>query len=526
MDRRQWLTGGAALALSPLIVPQSARAAIDFDAIDRIKTEGLRAKSSKVMETASYLTDVLGPRLSGSPAAQTSGEWVVKRMREWGFDGAMLEPWPADTSGQNNGFPRGWSNEKFYLHATMPLKFPITGMSVGWTPGTNGLVEGDCALVIETDERELKSRWAGKLKGKWVLTQAPRDIPAQWAPVARRYTDDELERLEAPLRPPVPAAARPARTPGAAAPVVTTFNRDVFFREQGVLGLISTNKGQGVITVLGASRSADPATVLPQITIIAEHYGRIARSLQKDVAVAIEADIRNVFHPNPPMFNVVGELRGKDKPDEVVIVGGHFDSFHAATGATDNAGPCAAALEALRLLKTTGAHLSRTVRVCLWTGEEQGLIGSRLYVREHFGGASGLAAKPAHAGFQAYFNLDNGGGAIRGVYAQNNPAIAAIFRTWLEPFRDIGAAYVSPRGVGGTDHQSFDAANLPGFQFIQDPIDYDSKTHHTNLDFYESLQPEDLRRNATILAGLCFLASNHSERLPRKQPAPPAQRRP
>ncbi len=549
MNRRQLFVGGAAVAFAPAAfsLGGAAQAApLDYDSLAKIRAEGMGLTSSKVMDLSSHLCDVLGPRLSGSPGIRKSGEWVVSKMKEFGFENAALEPWPADPTGGNNGFPRGWENQKFYLHAIEPLGFPISGMSVGWTPGTNGLVKGECVIVTDTTQAALKEKWTGKLRGKWILGAEPANVRAQWDPVARRYTREQLDNMENPARGPefgTPAGrggpgtppTPPAPAAPAAQPPAAPFNRATFFRQEGALGILATNKSQGVVNVLGASRTIPPDEAVPTINIIAEHYGRIFRSTQRGVPVTIEADIRNVYFPEPAMFNVVGEVKGSSKPDEVVIVGGHFDSFHAATGATDNGGQCMAALEALRILKTTGVPLARTVRVCLWNGEEQGLIGSRLYVREHFGGARvntqggggggqvsipAQPAKPAHAKFQAYFNLDNGGGAIRGIYAQQNGAIARIFREWMEPLRNIGVTHVNMNTTGSTDHASFEAASLPGFQFIQDPIDYEPKTHHTNMDFYESLQPEDMRRNATILASFCFLAANHPELLPRKGPPP------
>ncbi|HET9269538.1 MAG TPA: M20/M25/M40 family metallo-hydrolase, partial [Vicinamibacterales bacterium] len=316
------------------------------------------------------------------------------------------------------------------------------------------------------------------------------------------------------------------------------FNRNTFFLSEGVLGVFSTAaRGHGVYTIGGGNRSADPATILPAVTIPAEHYGRIARMLAKKIPVTVEADIKNTFHPNPTMFNVVGEIRGTDKADELVMLGAHFDSWHASTGATDNAAGSAAMLEAMRILKQSGVKLRRTVRIALWNGEEQGLIGSRLYVTKHFGGNTGrgggggagagrgggtpVPPTAEHAKFSGYFNIDNGTGAIRGVYLQNNQAVGPIFRAWMEPFRSIGMTHLNPGNTGGTDHGSYDAAGLPGFQFIQDAVEYDSMTHHTNLDSYERLQPEDMRRNATIAAAFAFLTANREERLPRK-PATPA----
>jgi len=331
--------------------------------------------------------------------------------------------------------------------------------------------------------------------------------------------------------------------------------RNAFFKAEGVLGTFTTApRGHGVYTV-GGNRAADPATSLPAIAIGAEHYGRIARMLAKNIPVTIEADITNTFYPNPPVFNVVGELPGTDKADEIVMLGGHFDTWHAATGATDNGVGVAAMMEAMRILKASGVMLRRTVRIGLWGGEEQGLIGSREYVAAHFasrqpapaapgapaagtppagaplaaagqpgppGGRGGfgpqgpIELKPGWDKFSVYFNIDNGTGALRGIYLQGNDAAAPIFREWMEPFRSLGMTTITIRNTGGTDHLAFDSVGLPGFQFIQDEVEYDTMTHHTNLDYYERLQPRDIQKMATIAAGFAYLAANRDEKIPRK----------
>ena len=298
-----------------------------------------------------------------------------------------------------------------------------------------------------------------------------------------------------------------------------------------MIGTLSTApRGHGIYTI-GGSSATNPDTGLTAIVIPAEQYGRIARILAKGMPVTIEADIKNTYTPNPPMFNVVGEIPGTDKADEIVMLGAHFDSWHASTGATDNGAGSGAMLEAMRILKQSGVRLRRTVRIGLWTGEEQGLLGSRDYVSRHFGTPppGGGRGGPAPAGppppptllpdaakFAGYFNIDNGTGAIRGVYLQGNDAVAPIFRDWMAPFRSIGMTTLTIGNTGGTDHLSFDAIGLPGFQFIQDSIEYDTMTHHTNLDSYERLQPEDMRRNATIAAAFAFLTANRDEKLPHK----------
>jgi carboxypeptidase Q len=286
----------------------------------------------------------------------------------------------------------------------------------------------------------------------------------------------------------------------------------------------------------------DPANTMPAIVIAAEHYGRMARALAKNVPVIIEADIKNTFYPNPPLFNIVGEIPGTDKADEVVLLGAHFDTWHAATGAADDGNGSAAMMEAMRILKATGVKLRRTVRIGLWEAEEQGLIGSREYVTAHYAYREALPANPAAGGaagiaaggrggrgaqgplifrsefdkFSVYFNIDNGTGALRGIYTQGNEPVVPIFREWIEPFRSLGMTTVTTRNTSGTDHQSFDGVGLPGFQFIQDEIEYNSVIHHTNMDTYERLQPRDNIQMATIVAGFAYLAANRDEKMPRK----------
>jgi hypothetical protein len=588
----------AVVALAAGLPLRAAGEKINYEDLTKIKAEGMQR--SQVMEIMSYLTDVYGPRLTGSPNIQKAGEWAVAKMKEWGLTNVAMEPWA-----NRRGFDRGWSNDKFYMAAVSPQAFPIVGTPTAWTPGTNGLVRADVVLVTATNEEEL-AQYKGKLRGKWVLAGAAPDVPAYWTAPSHRYTAEELDAIElgtpagpefglappggrgarggpgAPAAPGAPTAQEPgqrgAPAPGAPAgapqqaaaagrqggpggPLQFFQTRNDFFQAEGAAGVLSTApRGHGVYTI-GGNRSADPATTLPAVAITAEHYGRMARMLAKNIPVTIEADIKNTFYPNPPMFNVVGEIRGTDKADELVMLGAHFDSWHASTGATDNGAGSGAMMEAMRILKQTGVPLRRTVRIGLWPGEEQGLNGSAEYVAMHFaecptpppstttttttapaagqrgggppaagqpgggGGGRGCPAgytfKPDHAKFAGYFNIDNGTGALRGVYLQGNEAVAPIFREWMEPFRSMGMTTLTVRNTGGTDHLSFDAVGLPGWQFIQDAVEYDTMTHHTNLDSYERLQPNDMMKNATIAAAFAYLAANRDEKLPRKPPPAP-----
>jgi hypothetical protein len=545
----RWAAGVAAAALAASLPLGAAAERIDYQAIAKIKEQGLDPANSKVMDIASWLTDVNGPRLTASPNIKKAADWAVQEMKSWGLQNVAEEPW----TNPDNFFRHGWQNEKFYMAAVSPQEFPIPGTPTAWTPGTNGLVRGDVILVTETTQEDLQ-KYAGKLKGKWILTQAPPDVPAYWNAPSTRETAESLAQMES-ATPSEPEFGMPAPNgrgfPGRGrGQFGQGFNRNDFFASEGALGLLSTApRGHGIYTI-GGNRNTDPSKAIPQIVIPAEQYNRMARMLQKNVPVSVEADVKNTFTDNPPMFNIVGEIRGTDKADEVVMLGAHFDSWHASTGATDNAAGSAAMLEAMRILKESGVRLRRTVRIGLWTGEEQGLIGSRDYVAAHFGSCndapagrgggrgaapaqpaarggrgrgcqSGFTLKPEQAKLAGYFNIDNGTGAIRGVYLQGNEAVAPIFREWMEPFREIGMTSLTIRNTGGTDHLSFDAVGIPGFQFIQDDIEYETMTHHTDLDAYDRLQPRDMMRNATIAAAFAYLTANRDDMLPRKPlPAP------
>jgi len=367
----------AVVAVAAAVSLGAAGESINYTDLAKIKAEGMQR--SQVMELCSWLSDVYAPRLTGSPMAQKGADWTVAKMKEWGLANVKIEPWV-----NRNGFDRGWTNDKFYMaFASADGKFPIPGTPTAWTPGTNGLVTGGVVLVTAATEEELAA-FKGKLRGKWILTQAAPDVAAYWDPIAKRYTTEQLDTMELQtppqpefgITPPGAGRGGPGGAPAAA--------RTAFFLAEGALGTIATApRGHGIYTI-GGNRAADPATTLPAVAIAAEQYNRIARMLARNVAVTIEAEIKNTFYPNPAVFNIVGELPGTDKADEIVMLGGHFDTWHAATGATDDNVGVAAMMEAMRILKATGVKLRRTVRIGLWEGEEQGLLGSREYVAAHF----------------------------------------------------------------------------------------------------------------------------------------------
>jgi hypothetical protein len=521
----------ATLAFTPLAAQQAPLEKIDYEAIYKIKEEGFQR--SQVMDIMSWLTDVYGPRLTNSPGFRKAGDWAVKEMTSWGLANAKLEPFVTP----NGPFGRGWSNDTFLMQATTPGgTFPVYGMSTAWTAGTNGHVKGEAAYaVIETPED--LTRFKGQLRGKFVLTTPMREVTALWEPIARRYTAQELAAIETESD----AAARGGRGgqraggpgrqggPGGGRGGVPNFaqQRTQFFKDEGVAGLITTaGRSDSGNVLLGGNSANRPANVtdlgLPQIVIAIEHYGRIVRTLERKMPVTIEANIVNTFHDNTESFNVVAEIPGTDKADEIVMLGAHFDSWHGGTGATDNASGSAVMMEAMRILKQSGLKMRRTVRIGLWGGEEQGLLGSRAYVTQHFADRATMALKPAHGKFSAYFNMDNGTGAFRGIYLQGNEAVRPVFEAWMKPFENLGMTTATIRDTGSTDHVAFDAVGLPGFQFIQDPVEYSTRSHHTTMDTYERIQEEDLRKNAVIVAAFVYHAANRDAILPRK-PLPRAQ---
>ncbi len=529
----------------PAQVPAPAEK-VDVEMMGKIRKEGM--ENSKVMDTLSWVTDVVGPRLTGSPQLKHANEWTKTRLTEWGLENAHLEVW--------GPFGRGWSLEKYSANVTEPVPFPIIGYPKAWTPGTNGAITGEVVYFDVKTEADFE-KYRGKLKGAIVLSVPMREVKAWFNAPGSRYTDAELLTMSnaAPPGGGGPRQGGPAGTPNAEQlqrfreQQAVAQKRADFLRTEGaaVLVDISRNGDGGTIFVAsGGPRDKNAPQALPSLTITVENYGRMVRMLEKGVKVKMEVDIKAKFHDDDPMaYNVVAEIPGTDLKDEVVMLGGHLDSWHGGTGATDNAAGCSVGMEAVRILKTLGVKPRRTIRIALWSGEEQGLFGSRAYVSQHFaerkevpgqqpaaqqsgagrGPQGPLTLKPEHDKFSAYFNLDNGTGKIRGVYLQGNEAVRSIFRAWLEPFRDLGASTLTSSNTGGTDHLAFDAVGLPGFQFIQDEIEYDTRTHHSNMDVYERLQADDMKQASIIMAAFVYNAAMRDEKLPRK-PLPPNTERP
>jgi carboxypeptidase Q len=496
----------------PLTAQWAITEKLDLDAIYKIKDEGLQR--SKVMEIESYLTDVYGPRLTGSPNIKEAADWAQKTMKEWGLANVKTEAWP---------FGRGWQNQRFVANAVTPRAYPLIAYPKAWTPGTNGPVTGEAVMAVIASDKDFDT-YRGKLRDKFALSVAMREVPPQFEAPGHRYTEAELADL----------AKQPAgggRGGRGRGNVDQDFarRRTQFWLDEGVAAVLDfSNRGDGGTLFVqgGGPRDAKQPPVPAQVTLAVEHYGRIWRTLEKKIPVTLTMDIDNKFFDTDlNAFNIVGDIPGTDKADEVVMLGAHFDSWHTGTGATDNAAGSAVMMEAMRILKSTGVKLRRTVRIGLWGGEEQGLLGSKEYVKAHFGDPATMQLKPDHAKFAGYFNVDNGTGVIRGVYLQGNEAVAPIFQVWMEPFRNMGMTTLTIRNTGGTDHLSYDAVGLPGFQFIQDEVEYDSRTHHSNMDMYERVQATDMMRNAVIVAAFVYNTANRDEKLPRKPlPRAPAGR--
>jgi carboxypeptidase Q len=576
------------------------------DPIDRIKEEGLQR--SQVMATMGYLTDVIGPRLTGSPNMKRANEWTRDKLAAWGLANAHLEAW--------GPFGRGWTLKRFSAQVVNPQCIPLIGFPKAWSPGVEGTLEAPVVYFDAKTEAEF-DKYKGKLKGAIVLVSPIREVAARWEPLAARKTDSELLALAdaadaapqrggrraggpgqapganagpraaggpaapAPAVAAAPAGAPPAAgapgqpgrrgrfmTPEMAAQMELQRKKMQFLAGQEIAMLVepSTQGDGGTFFVQSASipgqaafgggggggaqaprvtvYSKDAPKIVPQVVLAKEHYNRLVRMCEAGEKVTIAVELKVEFHEQDLMsYNTVAEIPGTDLKQELVMLGGHMDSWHSGTGATDNGAGVSVGMEAVRILKALDLKPRRTIRIALWSGEEQGLMGSRAFVREHFGkspanmfGGGGPADAPPANGngqakdssestkgdfenFSVYFNLDNGTGKIRGVYMQGNESVRPIFRKWLTPFREMGATTLTISNTGGTDHQSFDGIGLPGFQFIQDEVEYDTRTHHSNQDVFDRIQADDMKQAATIMAAFIYNAATIDQKIPRKAPA-------
>ena len=552
------------LASPATLLPQTptpAPAPDPNDPIQRIKDEGMNR--SQVMQTLSYLSDVIGPRLTASPGMKRANEWTRDQLTKWGLQNAHLEAW--------GPFGRGWTLKRFSAQVTEPIAIPLIAYPKAWSPGLASPLTAEVVHVDAKTEADLE-KYKGKLSGKIVLTAPMREVAAHFDPLGTRLNEKELLALaDAPEpRPGAPRANFNNATFRAAQELAGAKMR--FFQAEGAALLIDPSRGDGgTLFVQSAQVPAPPrdpnATtptrgtppydksapkVTPQLVLAVEQYNRIARMLQAGEPVKMTVDLAVAWQDTDPMgYNTIAEIPGTDLKDEIVMLGGHMDSWHSGTGATDNGAGVSVAMEAVRIIQALGLKPRRTIRIALWSGEEQGLLGSRAYVAEHFGslqnpatsaapatgganngmgGGAGngngtapagptLVTKAEYEKLSAYFNLDNGTGKIRGVYLQGNEGVRSLFRQWLAPFRDMGATTLSISNTGGTDHLSFDAIGLPGFQFIQDEIEYDTRTHHSNQDVFDRIQADDMKEAATIMAAFVYQTAMRDEKLPRK-PAP------
>src|SRR5580765_6822089 len=494
-----------------LAVHLTAQESVNDAVIAQIKTEGFQR--SAVMDTLSWLSDVHGPRLTGTPALRRAGEWARDRLAGWGLTHAALESY--------GSIGRGWMLERFSIEMTEPQYMRITGYPRAWSPPIASTLAGT-PIVVEVKSKDDFEKYRGKLRGAIVMNGRPEQVDIGFQPEAKRLTEEELKKQEGQVD---PAAAGFGNAPKSYWDEEDEFQKALdkqreiyeFFAKEGAAALVTPSAvGEDVRTDGFYDHVWHPA--YPGFVISREHYGRIVRMLDRKQAVKISLALSARIVDRVEGFNVVAELPGADPvlKSEVVMIGGHLDSWHSGTGATDNGAGCAVALEAIRILKTIDARPRRTIRVALWTGEEQDYFGSVGYVERHFGTLKTVALKPEHAKLSAYFNLDNGSGRIRGVNLQGNEGARPIFDAWLRPFNYIGASTITTLNTGGTDHMPFEAIGLPGFQFIQDPLNYESKAHHSNLDLYEEAMPDDLKQASAIVASFAYHAAMRDAMIPRK----------
>jgi hypothetical protein len=529
MKRIRFLAAAAAAVV--LVGALHAEERVDLSMTSRIRQEAFNR--SQVMALLGHLTEEIGPRLTNSPGMVQANAWTRSKFNEWGLanvhDEAMAEP-----------FGRGWEFRSASVEMLSPRAFPLHALPKAWTPGTNGPVEGE-AIAAKLESKADLEKFKGKLKGKVVFISEARAYKPGEKPDWSRETDETLEALK-PLA--VPADEKPGSRDEARerrrqrmefAPLLNKFLVD-----EGALASVSISGwDNGLILVSGGgARKAGESVGVPSLAMAAEHYNTVMRALERKqpVRLRVNVDARFTTDADQLAYNTIAEIPGTGPHrNEVVMIGAHMDSWHAGTGAADNGAGVAVMMEAMRILKAVGAKPDRTIRVALWTGEEQGLLGSADYVSRHFGKfseptdpkekelpaflrSSRGKLEPArdYGRLAAYFNVDNGGGKIRGVYAQENMAVTPIFEAWLKPFNDVGATTVTQRGTGGTDHLSFDRIGLPGFQFVQDGLDYNTNVHHTDMDVYDHIVPEDLKQASAIVASFAYNAAMRQEKLPRK----------
>lgn len=508
--------GFAAVAVGLLVAATPfVGTSVDPVMVAKIREEGLQR--SHVMEYETYIADVLGARLTNSRDMQRAQTWVMSEMRRMGLTNVAAEPYM--------DYGVTWDNEYVSLHMLEPDYQPMVGYPIAHTPSTNGKQVAE-AVIVELLSKTDLTKFRGTLRGKTVLATPPAAVDlVKLTNGVPRFTNDDLDKLEhTAIVPERAASARGVPNPNA----ITADERMAFFKAEGVVAVLQSESGW-VGAVRGYSRPGSKVDMWSKagnlaspviVAITPEHYNRMYRIARRGIPVKVEIEVRNQMGDTVvKASNLVGEIAGADLADEVVMLGAHLDTWHASPNASDNTSGVAVAMEAMRILRAIGAKPRRTIRMALWSGEEQGLYGSRAYVREHFGNANdpNVGVKPAHAKLSAYFNQDYDAGQYRGIYLQGNEQARTMLTAWMQPFRDLGMTVVSNQSVGSTDHIAFDDAGLPGFQFLQDHIP--GQGGHTNLDFVETIQPQDLMKNATIMASYVYHAAMAETLIPRKGPS-------
>lgn len=516
----------------------------DLEVLHRIKVQAF--EQSRVMDHLAKLADLYGPRLTASPEWAQAAEWVMGELKSYGLTGVHEEKW--------GPFGRSWSIESYTIDMLTPRYSHLVAAPLAWSSPTQGAQTGEAFYApIEfqrwynlKENREALARyedqWRGKLKGRIVLATHAKQPSPSIHPLFTRYTAEQLAEI---AKAPVPGISHEVSVdrvefpsdPEEAGKYLESLPNPVidelyerffdliadlgaFYKQEGVIGVIRADRRShnGIINAEAAgSVTTKKAMAPPTFIVTEEQYSRMERLVESKQQVTVAMDLKAKYsEQDVDSANIIGEIRGQKKPDEVVMIGAHFDSWHSATGATDNGAGSAVMMEAMRILKTLDLPLDRTVRIGLWSGEEQGLLGSRAYVKAHFADVKTGVVKPEQAKFDAYLNLDNGSGKIRGVYLEGNDAIRPLFESWLGCFRDLDVTTVSLQHTGGTDHLSFDDAGLPAFQFIQDPLDYDHLAHHSDVDTYSHAIPEDLMQASAVIAMLVYDIANRDEQVPRK----------
>ena len=501
-----------------------------LEMINRIRYEGFH--NSKVMEIATGLMEEIGPRVTGSTNMKKANDWTRQELESFGLVNAKLDPW--------SPFGRGWDNEYINVRMVSPDVATFIVYAKAWTPGTNGPVRAKVVRVSARTPQDL-AKYKGKLEGKIVLFGDDAEVKPAVEPLFQRYSEKQLEDME---QYQVPGDRNLAQQREFQQRARVGRQIAKFWDDEKVVAVIDHSRGSingGTVFVQqGGSYKVGQTVNTPQVTMATEQWDRITRILAAKKEVELEINIKNNFSDALTQWDTTAEIPGSDRRDELVMLGAHLDSWQSGTGATDNGAGSVVMMEAVRILKALGVKPRRTIRIGLWSGEEEGLLGSQWYVSKYFGtrpestdperkgdptiirrDAGPITVKPEQARVSVYFNVDNGTGKIRGVYLQENAAAWPIFETWMKPFHDLGMDTLTMRNTGGTDHLSFDAVGIPGFQFIQDPIEYDTRTHHSNMDVYDRLQPDDLKQMAVIVASFVYMAAQRDQMFPRKPIEPP-----